>query len=111
MQIEIKKEQEFDCIFLNGDLDFNTSPLLRKELSKLTESVIKKLMIDLEKVNYIDSSGLATFIELFQKIKKSGGKLVLFSLKPSVRSVFEIAKLDSIFHLAESHQAAVALIS
>ena len=96
-------------IELAGDLDFHTSPQVRQELGKITEGEVRKLLIDLKKVGYIDSSGLATFVELFQKIKKGGGKLILFNLSQAVRSVFEIAKLDSIFQLARDQQEALTL--
>ena len=98
-------------IDLQGDVDFHSSPELRTELSKLADNQIKNIVVDLKKVNYIDSSGLATFVELFQKMKRSGGKLVLFNLSKGVRSVFEIAKLDTIFSLAESEQEALSQIS
>lgn len=112
MKIQIKKlDQGIHSIELDGDLDFHSSPDLRKELTKLIDQSVDKVLIDLEKVNYIDSSGLATFVELFQKMKKSGGKLVLFNLAQSVRSVFEIAKLDTIFQLAGTEQEAVTLVS
>lgn len=94
---------------MDGDLDFHSSPEVRAALSKLVEKQAKKVLIDLAKVSYIDSSGLATFVELFQKLKRYGGKLILFNLNPAVRSVFEIAKLDSIFHLAGSEKEALAV--
>ena len=112
MKIQIKAlDQGIQTIELEGDLDFHSSPDLRKELTKMIDQNVTKVMVDLAKVNYIDSSGLATFVELFQKMKKSGGKLVLFNLAQSVRSVFEIAKLDTIFKLASTEQEALSLVS
>lgn len=112
MKIHVKTEAPgVQWIDLAGDLDFHSSPQLRKEFGKLLEGEIQKLLVDLKKVNYIDSSGLATFVELFQKMKKGGGKLILFNLTQPVRSVFEIAKLDSIFHLARDQEEALALAS
>lgn len=111
MKIQTKNGDQGSVIVeLNGDLDFHSSPDVRKELSKFVEKQTSKVMIDLKKVNYIDSSGLATFVELFQKMKRYGGKLVLFNLSSGVRSVFEIAKLDSIFLLANSEKDAFNLV-
>lgn len=98
-------------VTLEGDLDFHASPELRRELAKLLEQKAPRILIDLKQVGYIDSSGLATFVELFQKMKRYGGKLALFGLNPGVRSVFEIAKLDSIFQLAGDEREALALLS
>ena len=112
MKIQTKVgTQGYDSIFLEGDLDFHSSPEVRTELSKLVDRQSKKILVDLRKVSYIDSSGLATFVELFQKMKRYGGILVLFGLSQGVRSVFEIAKLDSIFKLAKDEQEALSLVS
>lgn len=99
-----------DMVHLAGDLDFNTSPDIRRRFSELTAKKEPRILVNLEKVSYLDSSGLATFIELFQKIKRLGGKLVLFNLNEAVRGVFEIAKLDTLFPLAQNEQEALALI-
>lgn len=91
-------------------MDFHTSPEFRRELHKLPFASAQKFLVDLKKVNYIDSSGLATFIELFQKIRRGAGELVLFNLNDAVRSVFEIAKLDTIFRLVPGETEALALV-
>ena len=61
---------------------------------------ISKILIDLKKVNYIDSSGLAAFVELLQMTKSYDGKIVLCNLNDGVKNVFHISKLDFIFPLA-----------
>ncbi len=112
MKIELKRdEQGVHFIALQGDLDFHSSPELRTEFVKLVDGQASKILVDLKKVAYIDSSGLATFVELFQKMKRYSGKLILFNLSQGVRSVFEIAKLDSIFRLANNEKEALSLIS
>ena len=112
MKIQVKKnETGLDLVELDGELDFHSSPEVRAELGKLVDRQAPKVMIDLKSVNYIDSSGLATFVELFQKMKRYSGTLVLFNLTQGVRSVFEIAKLDTIFKLAASQKDALALIA
>ncbi len=112
MQIRIETDPTRLCrVELEGDLDFHSSPDLRRELTKVVEQQTPKVMVDLSKVAYIDSSGLATFVELFQRMKRYSGKLVLCNLGQGVRSVFEIAKLDTIFKLAASREEALALFS
>jgi len=110
LKIHFRKDEKGSQILcLEGDLDFQTSPELRSQLATVAEKQPPRILVDLAKVPYIDSSGLATFVELFQKMKRHGGKLVLFNLSQTVRSVFEIAKLDTIFHLAASEADALAI--
>ncbi len=107
MKIDQRQSNNVDILELTGELDFHSSPELRDRLQDLLKKQAGKILINLKKVNYIDSSGLATFVETLQKMKRMNGKLVLTDLAPAVRSVFEIAKLDQIFHLAASEQEAL----
>ena len=112
MKIQVKSgEGGTDLIALHGDLDFHSATELRGELAKLVDRKAPKILIDFKKVSYIDSSGLAAFVELFQNMKHYGGKLALFNLTQGVRNIFEMAKLDSIFQLAKSEKEALLLVS
>ena len=53
----------------------------------------------MENVSYIDSSGLAVLIEAMQKVEKYGGKFALAGLQENVKPIFEIARLDQVFHI------------
>lgn len=111
MKIQHKQKDGIEFFELEGDLDFHTSPEFREELQELIAKEVKKIIVNLKKVQYIDSSGLATFVEALQKMKRYQGKLVLTELAASVRSVFEIAKLDKVFALANSEGEALSLVA
>ena len=111
MKINQKQKNEIQIFELTGELDFHTSPDLRDKLHEALDKKIPKVIVNLKKISYIDSSGLATFVEAFQKIKRYNGKLVLSELVPAVRSVFEIAKLDSVFLLAGTEDEALELLA
>ena len=112
VKVQIKNTaQSIELVTLQGDLDFHSSPELREELLKLADRKASKILVDLKKVDYVDSSGLAAFVELFQQMKRYNGQLVLFNLSDGVRDIFQIAKLDSIFRLAQSEKEAMSLLS
>jgi anti-sigma B factor antagonist len=110
MKINQKQKEGVHIFELTGELDFHTSPNFRDCLHQLMDKKAAKVVVNLKKVSYIDSSGLATFVEALQKIKRYDGKLVLAELLPAVRSVFEIAKLDSVFMLTDSEDEAFQLL-
>ncbi len=83
-----------------GDVDLTASPLLRQEIKRVQVTAPKRLIVDLGSVGYMDSSGLATLIEAMQLARKSGTRIVLCALTDRVRSIFEIARLDSVFNIA-----------
>lgn len=111
MKINHRQEDQVQVFEVDGEVDFHTSPELRERLQNVLEKKSNKILISLKKVRYIDSSGLATFVEALQKIKRYQGKLVISDIEPQVKSIFEIAKLDSIFAFAGSLQEAFTMLN
>lgn len=94
-------------IQVSGEINITTSPDLKKVFEK---NSAKKMVVDLEKVTYIDSSGLATLVEVLKKIRGQGGSLGLAGLSDKVRSLFEITKLDKLFSVFKNQQDAVTQV-
>ena len=92
---------------VNGEINISTSPELKKQFEKQPS---KKVVVDLEKVGYIDSSGLATLVEILKKTKSQGGSLGLSGMSDKVKSLFEITKLDKLFLVFRSQDEAVSNI-
>jgi len=90
-----------------GDVDLTGSPTLRQEIRKAQGSKPQRLVINLGQVPYMDSSGVATLVEAMQVAKRSGSALVLCAMQDRVKSVFEIARLDTVFTIVDSQEAAL----
>lgn len=97
MGIRIENKGEVTVVYLSGEIDLYTSPGIRLELNKLIAGEEKNILISFKDVSYIDSSGLATLVELYQKIKGWKGKLILADMEDSVKGIFELSRLDEIF--------------
>ena len=65
-------------------------------------------MVDFSKVTYVDSSGLATMVEILKNMKTYGGKMKLAGLSPKVKSLFEITKLDKLFEISQDENEAIS---
>jgi anti-sigma B factor antagonist len=89
-----------------GDVDLSGSPVLRNELRKVQQKRPKRIIVELAQVGYMDSTGLATLVEAMQQGRKFGTRIVLCNLTDRVRSIIEIARLDSVFVLAADREAA-----
>ncbi|MBI4335348.1 MAG: STAS domain-containing protein [Candidatus Omnitrophica bacterium] len=92
---------------LSGEININTSPDLRKVFDDIIGKKAVKVILDLSGVNYIDSSGLATLIEMLRRMKKYEGKLRLCNLSDKIKSLFEITKLTKLFEMFETEQEAL----
>ena len=82
---------------IEGEINIDNSHQLRTVFDELIKDEANKVIIDFSPLNYIDSSGLATLIEMFQRLKKIGGDLRICGLNSTVKSVFEITKLNTLF--------------
>ena len=94
---------------LEGDIDLNSSPSLRKLLKNYISQKTKIIAVNMKEVLYMDSSGIATFIEAYQHQKKYHGRFVLIDVQQHVQSVFTMTRVDKIFHMVEKEED-IALI-
>lgn len=83
-----------------GDVDLSRSPVLRAALRQAQNARPKRLIVQLGLVDYMDSSGVATLVEALQIARRNNTKMVLCGMKDRVRSIFEIARLDTVFTIA-----------
>jgi anti-sigma B factor antagonist len=108
--LEIVVEQAGTAAVLSpkGDVDMARSPLLRKAIGDAMKAKPARLVLDLSSVAYMDSSGLATLVEALQNSRKASMPLLLCGLTPRVRSILEIARLNTVFTLCDTREQALA---
>jgi len=93
---------------ITGDIDLAHSPAVRKALlSEIREKKTPKVFLNLEKVRYIDSSGIASLVEGLKASRDQGSRLILYGLSKSVREVMELSRLQKIFEIHESEAQAL----
>jgi len=93
---------------LEGEIDLHVSPGIAASLSTMVAQRPKQLIVDLSRVSYIDSSGLAVLIEAMQNVTQYGGQFALAGLQDAVRPIFEIARLDQVFRIFDDVEEALA---
>ena len=85
MKILNEKTNEIMICTIEGEININTSPELRKIFEGFIRNNEKKVIVDFTSVSYIDSSGLATLIEMFQRLKKIGGHMRLANMSQKTK--------------------------
>ena len=101
-------KSEPNVLSLEGEIDLHESPQIREALTPMIERKLPRLLIDLTGVSYIDSSGLAVFIDAMQRVQSYGGQLALFGIGETVRNIFHIARLDQVFKIFPDKNTALA---
>lgn len=95
---QITEQGAYIVIALDGEIDLETAPAVRKALLDHLKKG-RNLLIDLAGVSYIDSSGIASLVEGLQLARKQGNDLALVSVSQRVHRVLELARLDKVFTL------------
>jgi anti-sigma B factor antagonist len=70
---------------------------LRERIKRLIEAGHTRIVLNLEEVSYMDSSGLSTLVSAFASVRKQGGELKLLNLTKRVRDLLLITKLSTVF--------------
>jgi anti-sigma B factor antagonist len=95
-------------IEIAGEVDMHNSPAVRAELLAAAARRPPLILVDLSRVEYIDSSGLATLVECLQHMAVYGGKLALVGARRAALDVFAISRLDRVFTFYASEEQALA---
>jgi len=107
LQLSTEQRGRVAVVRIAGDVDLYSSPQLRKEILKLTSINDARLLVDLDKVTYMDSSGLATLIEGLQHTNRNNGRIAVTGLRDAVKEIFELTRLDTVFSIYPDTETAL----
>jgi anti-sigma B factor antagonist len=110
MNLKVKSRQANDITILdlNGTITLGEgSVTLRDAIREHVRNGQKKLLINLEDVNYMDSSGLGELVSAYASVKNAGGELKLLHLTKKVQDLLQITKLYTVFDVADDETRAL----
>ena len=107
MQISVKTTNEVKVLAFEGRLDTGTSPDAQQQLIRLIEEGETKILVNLEKVDYISSAGLRVLLVVAKQLKATDGELRICSLNEVVKEVFDISGFDMILPISASESEAL----
>ena len=110
MELKIRKNGDIYIIDVNGEMDLYNSYKLKELVMKMLEKNVKFFIINLEQVDYIDSSGIGALIYICSTIKKMNLHLSIANIHGSVKKVIELTKLTRYFPIANSIEDALQMV-
>ena len=93
----LNNQEEFWSVNLEGELDVSTADKLKEHLHGLADKEILDMKINLENLEYIDSTGLGVMIGVLKKLKVGNKEIYIVNPRSNVRKIFNITGLDKIF--------------
>lgn len=92
---------------LSGEIDIATAPRVRERMHSLLAEGHERLVVDLDDVGFLDSTGLGVLVGILKRVRTQGGELRLVCSQPRIVKVFEITRLDSAFAIFDTIDGAV----
>jgi anti-sigma B factor antagonist len=110
--VEIEEKQNIPIIHVNGEIDIYTCPELRNTLTELIENGSRNLILDLENIKYIDSTGLGTIAHMARSIESDNGQVIVISTNNQIKKIFQVSGLEKKnIRLCESETIALKELS
>jgi anti-sigma B factor antagonist len=109
MEIHTRTVGDVHVLDITGKITLGeATSAVRHTISDLLENGGKKIILNLNDVNYIDSSGIGELVRTYTTVTNEGKQLRLLNLTKKIRELLVITKLLTVFQVYENEQAAVA---
>jgi anti-sigma B factor antagonist len=109
VEISSRKIDKTTIFDLSGDIDLGNSPAVRKALLReVRDNRTPRVVMNLSKVKYIDSSGVASLVEGLKASRDVGSRFILIGLSSSAREVLQLSRLLKVFEIYDNEEEALA---
>jgi len=102
LDLETSKQGDSSVISLRGEIDVYTAPRLRQALIDLVEGGAKDIVVDMERVDFLDSTGLGVLVGGLKRVKSNEGDLKLVVTQDRIMKIFDITGLAKVFPMFAS---------
>lgn len=112
MNVHVETQENIDVVRPAGRIDSATAGAFERAVAEVFDRGCSRMVLDFSEIEYVSSAGLRSTLIAGKRMRSvPGGKLVLCSLAPHVREVFEISGFVSIFTICPSRETALAACS
>ena len=109
MKVSTRRVDDVTILDLSGRITLGEGSVqLREAVKDLLSRGSRKILLNLEDVNYIDSSGIGELVSAYTTVRNQGGDLKLLNLTKKVHDLLQITKLYTVFDIKEDETSAVA---
>lgn len=107
MSISERNAGDVTVLELEGRLDATTAPAFKNHVSGLSQQGRVRFVADLSAVNFLDSSGLGVLVSILRQVGQQGGDVKIAALRPEMKSLFALTRLNKVFEIHETAQSAI----
>jgi anti-sigma B factor antagonist len=93
LDLDVRRSEERTLVTVSGELDAATASYLYDRLAELEMEGVTNVVLDLARLNFMDTTGLGVIVTEHKRVQRGGGTLTIFSPSSPVRGLFEITGL------------------
>ena len=108
LRLDVSEQNGWSVVEVGGEIDVATAPRLREQLITLVNEQRYRIIVSLEAVDFIDSTGLGVLISGLKRVRTHDGEFALVCTEPRILKVFEITGLLAVFPVFGTLDEAVA---
>jgi anti-sigma B factor antagonist len=108
LEVDTQKRDRWSVVALRGEIDVYTAPRLRQALIDLVDADETDILVDMTRVDFLDSTGLGVLVGGLKRVKAKEGSLEIVATQDKILKIFEITGLSKVFPIHESVDAAVS---
>ena len=108
LSLETRHEGGHTIIEVGGEIDVYTAPKLRDKITELVSDGNYHIVIDMERVDFLDSTGLGVLVGGLKKVRAHDGSLELVCNQDRLLKIFRITGLAKVFTIHPSAEEALA---
>lgn len=108
LSLKTRTHGPFQVIEVGGEVDVYTAPKLRESIVNAVDKGHTRLIVDVEQVDFLDSTGLGVLVGSLKRVRAEGGSLDIVCTHERILKIFDITGLDKVFGLHTSVDAAIA---
>lgn len=107
MKYSVEKKDDVVVFAPEGELDVSNIPELKKVFNEIFQDGHPKVVIDLDRVTYMDSSALGVLVNSLKELRKRNGTLKIANLTGNVERIFKLTRLIKFFETYPSTEEAI----
>jgi anti-sigma B factor antagonist len=107
LDLETSKHGDANVVSLRGEIDVYTAPRLRQALIDLVEGGAKDIVVDMDRVDFLDSTGLGVLVGGLKRVKSNEGEMKLVVTQDRIMKIFDITGLAKVFPMFGSLEQAL----
>ena len=108
LELETTEQNGKSVLTVRGEIDVYTAPRLRQTIVDLVEAGARDIVVDMEQVDFLDSTGLGVLVEGLKRVRSRQGDLALVATQDKILKIFDITGLSKAFQIHDSVAGALA---